>query len=343
MNETRELLDVLRSHRRLLILTHANPDPDSLASAVGLRFLAENAAGIETVFGYAGRIMRAENREMVRRCGIELTPQEQLDVDSFDCLAVVDTQPGFGHTRLPEGRSIDIVVDHHVPPTIEGAPAEVGDRFHDVRTDVGATSTLIGSYLLDAGLEVTTPLATALIYGIVTDTADLTRNVSELDERVYEWLSPKVDREAMRYITRPALPPDYYRTLGMALSNVRIYGDLVLCSLGRVESPEMVAEVADLLLRLEGKQTVLCGGLVNDTYYVSLRTELVRDAYDLLAAALDGKGSFGGHGQVAGGSVVLPDAEHRTLRRFERRLEKNMLETLGRDGIPVVGLQGSVG
>lgn len=336
---TADLIRLLGRHRQLLVLTHANPDPDSLASAAGLLHLARVRLGMPAKFAFSGRVMRAENCEMVKACQIEMIPQADIAVDDFDCLALVDTQPGFGHTHLPPGRRIDIVVDHHVPPT--AALAIEPPQFDDVRLKVGATSSIVTGYLMDAGIEIPKLLATALFYGVLTDTADLTRDVSALDHRVYEHLAPRVDRAVLRQITKPDLSTEYYRTLREALNNVRIYGDLVLCSLGRIGTPEMVAEVADLLLRLEGKQTVLCGGLVGQTYYVSLRTELKRDAYDILGAALDGEGSFGGHGRIAGGSVVLPDEDHRTLKRFERRLEKNALAALGLEGTSVSGLGGA--
>ncbi|MCC6783839.1 MAG: DHH family phosphoesterase [Planctomycetes bacterium] len=336
---TAELIRLLATKQRLLVLTHANPDPDSLASAAGLVHLARTRLGMDARFAFSGRIMRAENCEMVRACAIEMTPQDQIDVSQYDCLAVVDTQPGFGHTHLPPGRAIDIVVDHHVPPKIERPVAPI--VFNDVRLAVGATSSIVTGYLMDAGVEVPGLLATALFYGLLTDTADLSRDTSALDVRAYEYLAPRVDRAILRAIQKPELSSDYYRTLREALNSVRIYGGLVLCSLGRIKAPEMVAEVADLLMRLEGKQTVICGGLVGATYYVSLRTELARDAYDILGAALDGEGSFGGHGRVAGGSVKLPDDDERTVKRFERRLEKNALEALGLEGTSVAGLGGT--
>lgn len=326
-SRTRQLLHLLATRTRLLVLTHANPDPDSLGSAMGLRLLAEARADLPTTFAYCGRVMRAENREMVKLCEIDMVPQEELDIREFDCLALVDTQPGFGHTHLPSGRSIDIVVDHHVPP--ETDTGQSPSSFVDVRTYVGATSSMVTGYLLDAGVEIPKPVATALFYGVKTDTADLSRNVSELDERAYDHLSSRVDRQALARITTPELSPEYYRILREALHNVRIYGSLILCSLGKIAAPEMVAEVADLLLRLEGRQTVFCGGFVGNVYYVSLRTELDYDAYYLMRGALGGEGSFGGHGSVAGGSVTLPDDDTRTQKRFERRLERNIRATMG--------------
>jgi nanoRNase/pAp phosphatase (c-di-AMP/oligoRNAs hydrolase) len=323
------LVALLSGRKRLLVLTHDNPDPDSLASALALRRLAWEKLRMPSRFGLSGRVMRAENRTMVRCLGLEMVPVSELRVGDYDCLAMVDTQPGFGHTSVPEGRTIDIVIDHHVPP--DGAPEVSEDSFVDIRTEIGATSSMVAEYLMDLRVPVPADVATALFYGIKTDTADLARNASPVDQRAYEFLSSRVDRKKLAEIITPDLPLQYYRTLRDALNSIRIYEHVVLCSLGKVGMPEMVAEVADLLLRLEGKQAVFCGGLVNKTYYMSVRSDLAggRDAYDLIRDALGGEGSFGGHGMVAGGCVELPDDSPRTLKRLERRLEKNILTSMG--------------
>lgn len=334
-----ELFELLAGKQRLLVLTHTNPDPDSLASGLGLRYLVKERFGMDSAFALNGRIMRAENKEMVRCLDIDLTPMEDLRISNYDCLAVVDTQPGFGHTILPEGREIDIVIDHHVGPE-EGYARQ--PTFVDVRTDIGATSSLVTHYLREAGLTPTQRVATALYYGIKTDTADLSRNVSQLDEDAYAYLGPMLDRSWLASISCPALPPAYFCALRQALNNVRVYENVVLCSLGKIQSPEMVAEVADLLLRIQGKDVVFCGGEVGDTYFVSVRTELGGvDAYSLIRDALGGEGSFGGHGSVAGGSVRLPDETERTLKRLERRLERNILRCMGVEDVTVSGLNKS--
>ncbi|MEM7202698.1 MAG: DHH family phosphoesterase [Planctomycetota bacterium] len=333
---TEELVRLLSARQRLLVLTHTNPDPDAMGSAMGLRHLAERQLGMPSSFGLVGRVMRAENRAMVRCLGIDLTPVDELDLDAFDCLALVDTQPGFGHTSLPSGRPIDLVLDHHVPP--EPAP-DVRVAYQDVRPQVGATSSLVTSYLMELGISPTADVATGLFYGIRTDTADLSRNTSPIDLDCYEFLIDKVDRQKLAEITTPPLPLPYFQALRDALTNIRIFDQVVLCSLGKLSSPEMVAEVADLLVRLEGRQTVYCGGLVDGTYYVSVRDEQrVRDAWYLIRDALGGEGSFGGHGSVAGGSIVLSDASPRAVKRLERRLERNILKSMGVEGATVSGL-----
>jgi nanoRNase/pAp phosphatase (c-di-AMP/oligoRNAs hydrolase) len=322
---------LLRGRKRLLVLTHNNPDPDSLGGAMGLQEFAAKAVGIDSRFAITGKVLRAENKAMVRELGIKMDRLDATRLEDFDCFAMVDTQPGFGHTFLPPGLRCDIVLDHHVCADAKVGPDDVA--FFDVRPDAGATSSIMAGHLMDAGVVPSTAVATALAYGIRTDTADLSRNVSELDLRAFEYLSPHIDRQKLAAITNPRLPVGYFRALMGALSNVRIYDGLLLCSLGRASSAEMIAEVADLLLRMEGARAVFCGGLVGTSYYVSVRTEIGMDAWSLLRAGLEGeKGSCGGHGSVAGGSVQLDEADSRALRRLERRLERNVLRGMGLAG-----------
>ena len=330
---TARLLDVLRGHRRLLVLTHTNPDPDSIASAFGLLRLAQGVLGIEGDFGISGRIMRAENREMVQQLCIPKTPIQQLDLGDFDVAAVVDAQPGFGHTLVPEEVPVQVVVDHH---QADESCAGNGIPFVDIRLDLGATSSIVTQYLRDAGVEPDSDLATALAYGIRTDTADLSRNVSPLDKSSYEYLLPRIDRVKLAAITNPRLPEDYFSALKQALSNVRIYDHVAVSSLDKTTSPEMVAEVADMLLRHEGVSEVFVGGMVGTTYHISVRTEVGgRSAWRFLRDVLKDDGTYGGHGAVAGGSIELPDNTPRTLARLERRLVRAIRRSCGVEDVPV--------
>lgn len=336
-SRTEALRDLLRTRQRLLVLTHNNPDPDSLGGAVGLQEFARLAAGCESRLAITGKILRAENQAMVRELQIEMDRLDTVRLSDFDCIALVDTQPGFGHTFVPAGSTVDIVVDHHVCSETPGDAAVT--PFVDVRPEIGATSTIVASYLLEAGLVPSAPAATALAYGVRTDTADLSRNVSDLDVEVFDFLSHHMDRQALAAITNPRLPAAYFRTLKDALGKARLYDGLTLCSLGRTTSAEMVAEVADLLLRMEGVRAVFCGGLVGQSYCVSVRTEVGGDAWRLIKAGMEGEeGSSGGHGSVAGGSITLESADSRTLRRLERRLERNVLKAMGVSGSNAVVL-----
>src|SRR5256885_7330038 len=110
-------LAALKKHAaggRAAVLTHDNPDPDSLAAALGLKRLFESE-GIPSTMAIGGIIGRAENRAMVRELKIDLQPIEKLDWAAHAVIAMVDTQPGTGNNSLPPGRTADVVIDHHPP------------------------------------------------------------------------------------------------------------------------------------------------------------------------------------------------------------------------------------
>ncbi len=95
--EVRQRLDRLvefaRGHRRALILTHDNPDPDSLASGVALAWLLGRLAGVEAVVAYGGIVGRAENRALIKLLRLPVVPLSRVVFDDYDLIAMVDTQP----------------------------------------------------------------------------------------------------------------------------------------------------------------------------------------------------------------------------------------------------------
>ena len=76
LDQGRRLLAFLSRHRArlspLLILTHDFPDPDALASAFALQYLAQTAFDIQARIAYGGELGRTENRMMVRLLRIPL-------------------------------------------------------------------------------------------------------------------------------------------------------------------------------------------------------------------------------------------------------------------------------
>src|SRR5439155_14813063 len=60
----RKLLSVARSHKRALVLTHDNPDPDAVACACGLAFLLEHGAHVHAQAAYGGIIGPAHNEAL---------------------------------------------------------------------------------------------------------------------------------------------------------------------------------------------------------------------------------------------------------------------------------------
>ncbi|HED65592.1 MAG TPA: hypothetical protein ENJ09_08555 [Planctomycetes bacterium] len=303
-----------------LLLTHRSPDPDALGALVGLHALLRGAFGMESEIATGGRIFRAENLTMVRELGLSFLEYADIDPEHYGGAFLVDSQPGFGHTPLPEGLDLVGVFDHHEPPT-DGAASPPSVPHYDLRLGIGATSSILYEYLRDAGVELDPVTATALSCGVRFDTADLSMHVTELDTEAYYGAFRRADRRMLQRIRRPVLPASYYRELHRCLARARRLGPLVFGFLGRISNPESVAEMADFFLRMEGCRWTLVGGAHGETYHLSVRTELdFGDAYPLLEAVLDGEGSFGGRGPVAGGQVSLAGADAGELQRLERRL-----------------------
>ena len=309
---------------RFMILTHRGPDPDALGACEGLRRLLSVGFGYEPTVATMGRIHRAENLALVRTLELDLVDYGEIDVAQFTGAALVDTQPEFGHTVIPEGIPMLANFDHHIPPASDEGRTPIPHA--DVRLELGATSSMIYEYLRDAGVEIDEKTASALFCGVRYDTADLSRNVSPLDEEAYFETFRRGDRDAIARIDHPPLPRNYYSVLGSALTRARQHGPLVLALLGRVENPESVAEMADFFLRMKGVSWVVVGGAFEEEYVLSLRTDYAfGKAYPLMERVLGGEGSFGGHGHIAGARIPLEDDKESTLKSVERALRANAL------------------
>jgi len=150
---TRQKLDRLvqyaRGHERALILTHDNPDPDSLAAGVALAYLLEKLAGLRAEVAYGGIVGRSENRALIKELKLPVVPIARVDFDDYDLICMVDTQPEQGNHSLPARHFPDVVIDHH-PERPDSHLVPVAD----VGGPIGATSTLLASYFRASGLEI---------------------------------------------------------------------------------------------------------------------------------------------------------------------------------------------
>lgn len=333
-----EARDASPAGKELLLLTHRSPDPDAIGACEGIRYLCQSGFGIDVVVATIGRVHRAENLALMRALDLVFDTYADIDPARFFGAVLVDTQPEFGHTVVPERIPLLAIFDHHVPPgeskgeSPPSAPAAPLSQHRDVRLGVGATCSIVYEYLRDSELPLETNVATALFCGIRYDTADLSRNVSPLDEEAFYATFRRADRQLVPQIHVPPLPQIYYKELARALAEARQYGPLVIALLGKISHPEFVAEMADFFLRMKGCSWVVVGGAVEEEseYVLSVRTDhAFGNAYPLMARLLDGAGSFGGHGHIAGARIPLEDLGESTVASVQRRLRANALAILG--------------
>lgn len=305
----------IRGKGPMLILPHDNPDPDALAAALGMQRVAE-AAGMEATIGLGGIIGRAENRAFVHELAVPLAPLAGLDVGRFGLVALVDTQPRTGNNSLPAGRAADIVIDHH--PRREHTR---GVPWCDIRDDLGASSAIVLEYLQSLGVALDERLATAFLYAIKSETRDLGREAGPVLRDAYLTLFPVADHDRLHRITHPKLGREHFAAVDRALRAAEVRGALVTANLGALEYPDLVAEVADLLLAWERARWVLCVGQHEGRVFLSIRTDVQRaHAGGVMRRLLDGQGAGGGHGQVAGGRLTEPVRSEADLQRVHRDL-----------------------
>jgi nanoRNase/pAp phosphatase (c-di-AMP/oligoRNAs hydrolase) len=310
---------------RWLVLTHDNPDPDALASALILGRVIRTVLKHNVTLAFGGIVGRAENREMFRTLRLPFVHVRGLSLKDFQGFALVDTQPKSGNNQLPPRMLPDVVVDHHpVRQNTQNGP------FFDVRPEYGATATILAEYLLAAGIQPTRAEATALIYAIRSETQDFAREYTGPDKAIYDRFFPQADHRLLARIQNPRLPLTYFANLHDALANLESVDTLIISHLGNIEQPDIVPEIADLLLRLEGKTWALCTGVYLDRLYLSIRTTNTRaEAGSLMHRLLGNRGKGGGHGRTAGGWIDLSKVpEEEARRKLQRSIGVRLAQEL---------------
>ena len=310
------LQELLGPREKFGILLQPDPDPDGIASGLALRALLGRRSPTAPLVSF-GAVRRPENQAMVKALGIEVRTITPEDLDEFDGLALVDVQPSvFGDPPPTRVTTPDVVIDHH--PERGGYDAVL----KDLRPSYGATSTILTEYLRASGLEMRPKLATALLYGIKSDTQLLGRDTSSHDIGAFAFVHTYHSPSLLRRIERPALPHEGLRALGRALASARVEEGIHLLVLGRVRE-DVIPQVADLGLQAEGAEWAIAAGIVGSDLVFSVRNVgWVRAAGDVVRAVVEGMGLGGGHRSMAKGIIPLTafrKAHGNALRETIRR------------------------
>jgi nanoRNase/pAp phosphatase (c-di-AMP/oligoRNAs hydrolase) len=321
------------SAEHILILMQDDPDPDAIASALALKTLLGRTR-VSAPLCTFGSVTRPENVAMCRILDIEVEEISAQALDQFDRVAMVDVQPSFLEERsdleerFPE---VDLVIDHHP------VDRPIRARIRDVRPSYGATSTILFEYLRAADLKISQRLATALLYGIKSDTLALERGSTRADLEAFGQLFAMANHNALRRIERPELSEAALDVLAAGLMHRQVHHGVFFSHLGRIETPDQVPQFADFGLQAEGVEWSVVSGLVGDHLHVSVRNVgYVKSAGDVTRAAFGDLGMAGGHRTMA--KAVVPVAEllkgagdapaaravqDRIVQRFLRALEQS--------------------
>ena len=178
-NRLLALQELLRREDRWMVLINA--DPDAMASAMALRRIIRHRVCSVTI-GRINEITRPDNLAMIRCLRIPMLKLDPVPAKSFQRFAIVDSQPH--HNPAFAGVEFSVIIDHHPLPE-NPYPA----AFTEIRPGYGASSTIMTEFLYSAAIRPGRRLATALQYGIRTDTGTFGRDSTEVDIRAYNYLA----------------------------------------------------------------------------------------------------------------------------------------------------------
>lgn len=320
-------LNAVDGFSSVLIVMHDTPDPDAIAAGWGLFALVQEKVTPNVRLIGGGGIVRAENREMVKLLRPPLELIYSMPFPEGAAMVLVDCGPDSkNHLFACHPVAPVAVIDHHA---IDHRPRCAA--FQDVRPTLAASASIVASYLREQGLRASTELATAMLYAIRTETSGSEVRYSRLDRSVILWLTERADPTLLAQIENAPLPPEYFGDMALALQGTFIYGDTALCLLPRANGPEIVGEVADLLIRCEGIRRVLCGAVVEDDLLLSVRTERnsSENAAELARRTLAGLGHGGGHQHRAGGKISAQGRGPVVLEILQDELLSRWLITCG--------------
>ena len=308
-----ELRRVHSDAKKMLILLHDNPDPDSIASALGLRTILRRNKQTAVIGHLGENISRPENLAMIELLDIDMEKLNSEDTKGFDSIALVDVQPPYFGDSIPE---VDSTIDHH--PSV----GTYNVRFVEIMTQEGATSTIITEYLRSVQVEISERLATALVYGIKTDTVSLNRDANADDVEAFTFLYPLANLGFLRRIERAEMPSDEIKCFGKALANHWVNDGMFFCWVGKVDREYLLPKMADFGIQAKGVEWSVAFGIVGGSHLViSIRNVgYVKSAGRLVREMFGEMGSAGGHRSAAKAVIPLRNVKKAIKSTSEKRI-----------------------
>lgn len=315
----KKLLRALKDKKNILVTTHVYPDPDAIASTHAMTYLLrEQLKDARVTQSIKGSSPCGVNAGFAALSNAEFEEWSDEKLGTFDAIVLLDVQPNFSTSPLPAGVIPTAVIDHH-----RSRGRRLKLPFCDIRKDVGASASIVFSYLRELQMKITPLLAATLMYAIETDLAGAAGNPNDLDNIALSSLMLVADTRKLYQMRYTALPAEFFVNFAAGVSGAAYAGDVLATYLGPVESPTMTAVVADFLLRFKGVNWVLVGALHNERIVLSLRTNDAKcSAGEMMRKLTRHIGEGGGHRTKAGGSIPFREGsagENERLRAILRR------------------------
>ncbi len=311
------LLSLFKKEDRVLILIWA--DPDSMASALAMKRLIRQRVS-EVTIAHVNEIRRVNNLAMIKLLKIPLIKWRQVKVSEYTKKILLDSQPA--HNAEFQKLDFDIVIDHH--PLTNGWDAP----FIDIRPEYGATSSMMTEYLRTLKIKPSVVLATALIYGIKTDTNNFEKECTIQDVLCFQYLFKHMNRHLLHKIEASDIRRSELKYFRKAFEEVKIRKQRLFSHVGRVPNPDILVVIADFFNHVHEIGWVFISGEYRERLVVIIRCDGYRkDAGKLAQRVFGNLGFAGGHREKARAEVPLEkinrNGNNFTTRNLIRILEKH--------------------
>ena len=195
----------------------------------------------------------------------------------------------------------DIIIDHH--PVTD--PVSAG--FLDIREDYGANASIMADYLKAGKVRPSPKLATALFYGIKTDTDNFVREFSPHDMNAFKYLSQFTDMRILKKIESSEMTREMLPKYRQALERIVFIRNIAFVHMEHVENPDILVIVADFFMKIADIQWSIVSATYNKKLIVILRNASFQGDAGKTAKKLFGgwKGSAGGRSNAARAEIPL--------------------------------------
>ncbi|MDW7773544.1 MAG: DHH family phosphoesterase [Desulfobulbaceae bacterium] len=276
-----------------------NADPDAMASALALKRLFWRKVKTTRICR-VNAIKRSDNLAMVKLLNLPVPYINRVNTSNITKWAIVDGQPQH-HPRFAKF-NFDIIIDHHPP----GHNIEAS--YIDIRENCGATSSMLTEYLRAAAIKPSARLATALFYGIKTDTDNFARASTANDVRAFKYLYPFVDLNIIKKIESSEINKGNLDDFRTAFDNLQFIGKATYIHMGKIDDPDALVIIADFFLKMAETNWCIVSGIYGQKIIIIIRNAGFRRHAGKFAQQLFGnQGSAGGHKNAA--RVEIPLAE----------------------------------
>lgn len=296
---------------RAAIFAHPFPDPDAIASQMGVAWLLRTLYNIDSDLFFEGEISHPQNGAVdnllepnLRRVNEEYIPTQ------YELNILVDTVPRNACTgKYKDEIQFDVVIDHHKDAYINGYKG----LFLHLKT--GACASIIYNLIkglvpptlwFNKSIELDCRVSTALIAGVITDTEYmLSDDSTDLEIETFQDLLPYRSQSDLREIIFFKRPKSWIELTALACREANIDTEgIAIVGLGIIpeKQRDIVAAVADDMIMWASVETAVAFALVGgDRIVGSVRSNNSSFQVAETCKKLGGKfGSGGGkHGKGA--------------------------------------------